>query len=567
MPYSIAVQKKSRALRSPNKLFTFLLTSIFLLTQLAIPNIAFSVDKPITLSQGIAKWGASGFQAWGVWLAEDFQVPQASALYSIEDINGKTISTLCSGLNDEKCASNKTLYQMLRFDICKENSQLSCIANFWAVDANGTKTNGELVREVLFDPKQAIVENVELNLTSNSSLGGLWRLPGVKNISGSENYFVSTNATMFKKPDQKTFGFGEINSGIIPVEEFGGTYSIPILSANGGSSTDGQNLSPDGRDCIVLESTKCQAAVSFPAGYRFGVTLRMGEKLNGWYHGRLSLPEIKISDWKKGQEISIEAEPVKVSSIDFVAPVSELSEVQKTLYLNCIKGSCGGRGDSSGVSQTGGNLSHPNSMELVTKFANVYQDRATKTTSTWTFKNMFNHAGAIDSGTIERCSRGSTTLNGLVMTNALTYSAGPPAFNESTGSLVYKVASPHLDDKGDVASGTYDLSLRSDIARCLYKFSSAPIKAEVSITAENGEKRVATTIVNEKNGWLYLAARGFTFSSPTIQVKLTQDKGAQPIATKPVKVIVKKTITCTKGKVTKKVTGTSPKCPIGYKKK
>lgn len=31
--------------------------------------------------------------------------------------------------------------------------------------------------------------------------------------------------------------------------------------------------------------------------------------------------------------------------------------------------------------------------------------------------------------------------------------------------------------------------------------------------------------------------------------------------------VVKSTITCVKGKVTKKVTGTSPKCPVGYKKK
>lgn len=563
----MAVPRKSSSLKSQNKLFVFLLTLIFSITQFAIPNVAFSVDKPLTMTQGVAKWGASGVQAWGVWLAEDFQVPQASALYSVEDINGKTVSTLCTGLLDEKCGANKSLYQVMRFDICKEFSQLSCIANFWALDPTGKKTNGELVREVLFDPKQAIVENVSVNLAANTSLGGLWKLPGVKNTAGTENYFVSTNVTMFRSPNQKAFGFGEINSGIIPVEEFNGTYSLPVLSVSGGSSTTGQNLSPDGRDCIVLEVNKCQTAVSFPDGYRFGITLRMGEKLNGWYHGRLSLPEIKISDWKNGQEISIEAEPVKVSSIDFVAPVSELSEEQKALFLKCIKGNCGGRGDSSGVAQTGGNLSHPNSMELLTKFANVYQERAAKTTSTWTFKNMFNHAGSIDSGAIERCSKGSSTLNGLVMTNALTYSAGPPSFDESTGSLVYKVASPHFDDKGDVAIGTYDLSLRSDIARCLYKFSSAPIKAEVSITAENGEKRIATTIVNEKNGWLYLAARGFTFSSPTIQVKLTQDKDANPVVAEPVKVIVKKTITCTKGKVTKKVTGTSPKCPIGYKKK
>jgi hypothetical protein len=40
-------------------------------------------------------------------------------------------------------------------------------------------------------------------------------------------------------------------------------------------------------------------------------------------------------------------------------------------------------------------------------------------------------------------------------------------------------------------------------------FSKAPIQAEISITSADGEKKVATTIVNERNGWLYLSAKGF----------------------------------------------------------
>jgi hypothetical protein len=63
--------------------------------------------------------------------------------------------------------------------------------------------------------------------------------------------------------------------------------------------------------------------------------------------------------------------------------------------------------------------------------------------------------------------------------------------------------------------------------------------------------------VSEKDGWLHLAAYGFTFSSPTISVKLSQ---AKPLAKKT-------TITCVKGKLTKKVTAVGPKCPAGYKKK
>jgi hypothetical protein len=107
--------------------------------------------------------------------------------------------------------------------------------------------------------------------------------------------------------------------------------------------------------------------------------------------------------------------------------------------------------------------------------------------------------------------------------------------------------------------------MSSSVARCIYKFTSAPISATVSITSENGEANTATTLISEKNGWLKLGAYGFTFSSPTVKVKLTQEK-AVPIATATVPT-KKSSITCVKGKTSKKVTAINPKCPTGYKKK
>jgi hypothetical protein len=173
-----------------------------------------------------------------------------------------------------------------------------------------------------------------------------------------------------------------------------------------------------------------------------------------------------------------------------------------------------------------------------------------------------------NSAEVQKCSNNTGNVAGLVTTNALTYLPGPPTFDKESQSLTYKVASPHYEANGSLASGSYDLSMRSDIARCLYGFTNAPIKAEISITSDDGEKKVATTIVNEKNGWLYLSAKGFTFSSPVINVKLTQEMvvAAAPTATVPV-AKKKVTISCVKGKTTKKVTAISPKCPAGYKKK
>jgi hypothetical protein len=456
---------------------------------------------------------------------------------------------------------------MLNFDLCNQESTLSCIEGIWAIDPSGKRIDGELVRPILFDQKQAVDENIPLNLPKSTAHGFLFRLPAVTNSLGSEGYYVATHVSMFKGKSEKSFTYGEINTGLRPVRELQGNYSQGFLLPTSGSG-GGKNRTPDGSECVAVETGTCLESADFPAGYRFGVTIRIGEKLRGWFHGRISLPTISIADWKKGMEISIEAEPVKIPTIDFMVPPAVLSEKMKDVFS---KNGCG-RGLIDGQCQTGSNLSHPDAMELVKLFAPAYGDKATKSQTVWNFKNMFNHAGSINTYEIDRCTPNTSSLSGLVLTNSLTYSAGPPSYDAQTGSLVYKVASPHLEANGEVAQGTYDLSIRSEVARCIYGFSSAPIKAEISIAGEDGEKRVATTIVNEKDGWLYLTARGFTYSAPVITVKLSQDQVKKEEKTgtaAKVSTIKKKatSITCTKGKVTKKFVGANAKCPKGYLKK
>jgi len=173
---------------------------------------------------------------------------------------------------------------------------------------------------------------------------------------------------------------------------------------------------------------------------------------------------------------------------------------------------------------------------------------------------------------------GDSGVAGMVTTNSNAYIAGPPKFTD--GDLAYKVASPHYDSKGALQIGTYDLAIRSDIARCLYGFTSAPIQASLSVIYADGEAKKATTLVSEKNNWLRLSAKGFTYSSPTVKVRLTQEKAAAapspapsasptPMASASAAPVAAKktTITCVKGKTSKKVTAVNPTCPKGYKKK
>jgi len=157
------------------------------------------------------------------------------------------------------------------------------------------------------------------------------------------------------------------------------------------------------------------------------------------------------------------------------------------------------------------------------------------------------------------------------------------------GSLNYKVGGLHFNPDGTTFKGMYDLVMRSETARCLYGFSNAPISAEISVISVEGEKQVATTKLSESKDWIHLSAYNFGFSSPTIKMTLKQEAepsptpiattspepSPTPIATtspepvvKPAsKVINKSTITCVKGKLIKKVSAVSPKCPTGFKKK
>jgi len=163
-----------------------------------------------------------------------------------------------------------------------------------------------------------------------------------------------------------------------------------------------------------------------------------------------------------------------------------------------------------------------------------------------------------------------------VTTNALIYENGAPEFKN--GTLNYKVAGLHHEADGvTLTRGTYDLAIRSETARCVYGFSDAPFQASISVIGSDGnEQTIATESVREdaKREWLFLSAQNFTFSSPVIKVKLTQEKkltASTSSKTNPKAAAksqpVKRTITCVKGKLNKKISGSNPQCPTGYKKK
>jgi hypothetical protein len=341
----------------------------------------------------------------------------------------------------------------------------------------------------------------------------------------------------------------------------------------------GEQVDPRYQACVMSSTKECALPYGLPQDISFGFSARFSFNLTGWLHGRMRDASIKLE--KKSEKeslLTVSARPIKVPVLDVVKSVDDLPDslinyfasldwAGETLRYPLATSAQGTRVDRSEKTRVGlKNLSFKfintrfdkGSMDDFLQWLPIAGDKAAALPTQWRVSTMTDRG----SGVVQECLNKSNTLAGLVTTNSTMYLDGPPTYDASRGSLDYKVASTHYEADGKTEfKGTYELLMSSSVARCIYKFTSAPVKATVSVTSENGEPNVATVVVNEKNNWLTLGAYNFTFSAPTVSVKLTQDK---PQVVTPTKPAIKK-ITCVKGKTTKVVAAT--KCPSGYKKK
>ena len=80
------------------------------------------------------------------------------------------------------------------------------------------------------------------------------------------------------------------------------------------------------------------------------------------------------------------------------------------------------------------------------------------------------------------------------------------------------------------------------------------------MTTEAGGSSGALSVIAVKGGKIIIDVSGFEYSRPKLTIKMKPNY--KPTSGKS---SAKKTITCKMGKTTKKVTGTAPKCPAGYK--
>ena len=132
-----------------------------------------------------------------------------------------------------------------------------------------------------------------------------------------------------------------------------------------------------------------------------------------------------------------------------------------------------------------------------------------------------------------------------------------PSWNQQESTVEMRTQSSHFEPDGVTPfKGVYFARISDGMVKCLWNVnpSEAAGQTEVSVVYDDGQKSLGTFSVTRKDGWLYVNGANFTYSSPTIKLKI---KKAAPL----------KSISCVKGKLTKKVTAVQPKCPSGYKQK
>ena len=542
---------------------------------------------------------------------------RGSFLYrSSFQIGKDLIDPSCENTTDPKCSTVDSNFQAI-LKQCTSDNQINCVADFGVVDTNGQRTSATFQRYFPEKAQNEFVGDPTKNIPSGGA-GSLYQIPSAP-FNGGNQYYLEVVSTGSKSPSAPQANLGDFNIYVFPVAQRNAinvgkdwaNAGINKITETGSGNVVGSYVigAPgliSGTSCLIVSThdQTCLERYAFPSNTRFYVTVKLKVEPSGWMHGRIANPVIAITRAQDIVTLDIQADPIAVPVVYKMYRWSQMpAELQSNYDLITggykpdnevyVEGQGCGRSACNPDPEKRNKILAPASysksaFDQLLLWLPYVNDKAQAMYGNWSVRTL----NGEENSNANACFTGGSGVTGIVTTNSSTYSPGPPAFNKSTGTLDYKVAAPHFTSTGDVFTGSYDLVMRSDVARCVYGFSKAPISATISVTNSSGASTVATTIFTEKSGWVRLAANGFTFSSPTISVKLDQEKAvvvpsptpspiasptptpvATPVVTAsaipaPKPTVVKKTtITCVKGKLTKKVTAVKPVCPAGYKKK
>ena len=504
---------------------------------------------------------------------------------------------LCTSIDDPECSPEKDwefIFVQGGIGNCDANPGTACVASFSVITAEGKEV---IAKPLMKFPKNAKEFPGKVNPDGTGYAAGLaswiWRAegdgPGDEHdylLTGNVDSVGQNRNKSWKELQSREFFFEAVpifreNSPLIKAPEkimqkkVGRDYR-EILTSNNETS------------CYANDDGVCLHRREFQPNTRLKISLQLPKFISGWLNGRLNKPAVTSNSFSANTDlVTVEAGPeenifagkwMNRSDIkDFSFKNSEIEKKFKGMFQGYYN-----RDNPNSLRDSG----EEGAIDAYDLWAPYMGENAFAVNKTWTLSNARSNN---PSNCVQKETGG---IQGVVTTNASAYEATAPKYNKENGTLEYRVAAPHFAPDGKTENiGTYGLAMSITLLKCLYGITNVPTSASVSITTNAGVERVATVALNQIGKWVFLNAENFTFSSPTLRIKLNQTSSAatqstgttevkkespapeakevkEVAAAKPAPGTAKKiTITCAKGKLVKKGSGTTPKCPAGFKKK
>jgi len=487
-----------------NRVFT-VAASLGLFVGVAVAPPAQANINPGEISVSLLERGVEGGFHTEVILFEPFQ-------------GGGRSWTACKEWGVAPCdpaTIKRTKSNMLGFLLmpaCKGAIQEHCISNLSIYKVGETPTQAEYLGEV---PGEVFPEIKSAGFPAGRA-HTLWKAPGIEHEGGEETYAVEFVQEV--KYDEGKYFFNFFTVSVMPYVE---TPSAGAQPRNTSDSVDSKGRKVQINNTYYTDQNlawfgdgKVGKISKFAPDTRVSVTVRVPKVYGGWFKGRMSGPDISVRSYNsRMNEITVDASVVEVPSIKASLMKSEWTPALTKMWPDSKK-----LLTSEETGGVGTWVEGQGAISWVEALRKPMRDTAHALNTVWNFSTL---------QTFERgpnpCMNESSRVLGIVSTNAATFEGGPPRFER--GFLNYQVAGMHfLPDGQTKARGTYDLVMRSDVARCIYGLPKVPVSATVQVVNEKGNKTFATSVVGEKNGWLKLGAYNFTFSKKTIKVKITKAK-------------------------------------------
>ena len=466
------------------RLTAAVIVALFVIANPSLSSAAGTIDEQYSINNG-----ADNRNKVGVFFEENVDtLRMPSLLYSYQTARSgpPNVVSYCTGLNDPACDSAEFMKYYALMPPCKSLTEVDCIESIYAVAPGSPARIKGVYKESIPEKVVHQYQPSPDNGLPQGSVSGVWEIPNIKHGGGSTNFVaIGSRVGSLKRegsrwiaqpPGSDPWGSGDFRAAIYPVNivrdaRYKANVSRIMQQPNGSNSMAIDHPSQLPFDvCAIVGDGVCAMRQAFPENIKFGMVIRFSKVINGWMHGRIDSPEIDYELTTYGTRVDMKGQSTRVPILAGWASPSDFSETERkqNSYLNNANGGSSFPGAS-------GNYS----MDQLNLWARVLKDKAVANPTQWIFYNLPER----DIEAASTCIKSSKTLAGFVTTNSTTYTATPPIYNEQTGTLDYKVASPHFLADGKVFQGKYNLYIDSKVARCIYKFSNAPISASVSITS------------------------------------------------------------------------------------